>query len=129
MKQSNFAKNYQYFSNDIGPRNSCKDLWNDILTYSLNLNGNWLLSKQVFYHSIAPTAEKNPAKFAGWIKKMVKKSGVRIKSRAEFFHAIDYLTRLEGKRDETGVRQALYHLFESGLDESVYANIALRNSA
>lgn len=129
MRSSNFEKNYLSFNHETEPRNSCKDVWKDILTYSSNLNGNWLLSKDVFYSSIVPTAEKNPAKFAEWMKKMVKKSGVRIKSRAEFLKAINYLSRHQGRSEQLGVRQALYHLFEAGLDESVYSYMALKNSA
>ncbi len=129
MKSNNFAKNYQYFDNNIEPRNNSKELWTDILTYSSNLTGNWLLSKHIFYNSIVPTAEKNPAMFARWVKEMVKKSGIKIKSRAEFVEAMNHLRKLNGKRDKTGIRQALYHLFDAGLDESAYANRALKNSA
>ena len=105
------------------------DLWRDILTYSVNLSGNWMLSKQVFYVCIAPTAEKNPAKFAKWIKEMVNKSDIKIKSRAEFIEAINSLRKLNGKTDKSSVRRAIYQLFQSGLVESLYASRALRNSA
>ncbi len=129
MKSGNFGKNYKYFSNSIGPRNNRRDLWIDILTYSSNMTGNWLLSKQIFYTSILPTAERNPVLFAEWVKEMVEKSGIKIKSKAEFLEALDYLKKFNGKTDKMGIRQALYHLFEAGLGESEYANRALVNSA
>ncbi|OGI02046.1 MAG: hypothetical protein A2Y25_04100 [Candidatus Melainabacteria bacterium GWF2_37_15] len=128
-KSDNFIKNYPASVINIEPRNNSIDLWRDILTYSVNLSGNWMLSKQVFYVCIAPTAEKNPARFAAWIMEMVNKSDIKIKSRAEFIEAIDYLRKLDGKTDKSGIKKALYHLFQSGLAESLYASRALKNSA
>lgn len=129
MKSSSFIKNYNVFNNNIEPRNSSIELWRDILNYSSNLPGNWLLSKHIFYSNIVPTAERSPAKFALWIKEMVKKSGVKIKARSEFIKAINYLIKLEGKADRSGVKRALYHLFESGISDSACSNPILRNSA
>lgn len=117
MNKHNFLKNYQVQNSNIEPRDNSKELWMDILSYSSNLPGNWLLSKQIFYFYIVPTAEKNPARFARWIEEMVVTSGIKIKSRSEFTDAINYLRKLDGKTDKSGVRQALYYLFDSGLGE------------
>ena len=111
----------------IEPRNKSVDLWKDIQTYSSNLAGNWMLSKHIFYFCIVPTAEKNPEMFAKWIKEMVDKSGVKIKAKSEFIEGINYLTNNSGKKNRSGIRRALYHLFRSGLEESIYASRALQN--
>jgi len=129
MKSGNFGKNYKNLSNSIGPRSNRRDLWIDILTYSSNMTGNWLLSKQIFYTSILPTAERNPVLFAQWVHEMVEKSGIKIKSKAEFIEALDYLGKFDGRINKIGIRKALYHLFQAGLGESEYANRALANSA
>ena len=108
-----------YFNNYSGnfkSRNNPIDLWKDMLTYSSNLNGNWLLSKQVFYNCIVPTAEKDPVLFAKWINKMVKKSGVKIKSRADFLEAINYLRKSKHPRNHDEIKRVLYYLLESGLE-------------
>ncbi len=108
-------------------RNNPIDTWVDILNYSSNLHGNWMFSKHIFYTCIVPTAEKNPALFAKWIREMVKKSGTRIKYRSEFLNAIKHLRKINGKVKREDIKQTLYYLLESGLDEPTYARRALDN--
>lgn len=93
-------------------------IWNDIINYSLNLNGNWLFSRHIFYFNIIPTVEKDPAGFAEWVREMVKKSGIRLKSRSGFAKAINLLKKLNAREDKRGIGIALYYLFESGLEEA-----------
>jgi len=104
------------------------DVWKDVLTYSSNLNGNWGISMQVFYESMVPTAQKDPAKFARCMHRMVKSSGLKIKSRAGFIKALLYLRKLKRKTNKNGIKKALFNLFEAGLSEPVYALKALGES-
>lgn len=109
-------------------RNNPIEVWKDILNYSTNLHGNWMLSRHIFYAYIVPTAERNPAQFAEWIKEMVKKSGVKIKSKSEFFLAINYLSKINNSSNKDDIKKALYYLLDSGLEEPVYALHALNNT-
>jgi len=120
FNRDNFSENFEYRNNPI-------DLWKDMLTYSANLNGNWLLSKHVFYNRIVPTAEKNPALFARWIRIMVKRSGIKIKTRSEFLEAIKYLRKIKHSRNHREIKRILYSLLDSGLEEPSYALKALGN--
>ncbi len=130
MGLSYFNKYSENFNESSESRNSPVEVWKDILTYSSSLHGNWLLSKHIFYNYILPTAKKDPVKFAGWIREMVKKSGTKIKSRSEFIAAINSLRRTKGKNDNTTeIKKALYYLLNSGLEEPSYASKALNNSA
>jgi len=122
-----FNKNFGSFSENFESRNNPIDVWKDMLTYSSNLNGNWLLSKQVFYNCIVPTAEKNPALFARWIRIMVKKSGKKIKSRSDFLAAINYLRKIKNSKNHREIKRILYSLLDSGLEEPTYAFNALGN--
>lgn len=120
----------RYFTNNsksFNLRNNPVDAWVDILNYSSNLPGNWMLSKHIFYTCIVPTAEKNPALFAKWIREMVRKSGTKIKSRSEFLEAINNLRKIKGKTHNDEVKKALYYLLDSGLEEPTYAQRALNN--
>ncbi len=108
-------------------RNNPIDTWVDILNYSSNLHGNWLLSKHIFYTCIVPTAERNPALFARWIKEIVQKSGVKLKSQSEFIDAINILSNLNGRTDSSKIKKALYYLFDSGLQEPGCVETALNN--
>ena len=128
MALNYFTKTYKNLSKDFEPRNNPVDLWKDLFTYSSNLNGNWLLSKRIFYDCIVPTAEKNPLQFAKWVKKMVEKSGMKIKSRAEFIEAINYLRKIKNTNNNEEVKIALYYLLDSGLEEPTYALRALNNN-
>ncbi|HSA07161.1 MAG TPA: hypothetical protein P5556_08265 [Candidatus Gastranaerophilales bacterium] len=125
MALSYFMRYSTKFIPDLKSRNNPIDVWKDFLTYSSNLNGNWLYSKQIFYSYILPTAEKNPVQFAKWIKKMVKKSGIKIKSKSEFIEAIKYLSGIKGKNERQDIKKALYSLLNSGLEEPTYALNAL----
>jgi len=122
---NNYSKNLK---KDYYSRNNPIDVWRDIFNYSANLPGNWLFSKHIFYSYILPTAEKNPAKFAKWIRAMVKKSGIKIKSNSEFVEALNHLSRIKGKDDRSEIKKALYYLLDSGLEEPEYAQQALLNS-
>lgn len=114
------------FYSDFEARDNYLDVWKDVLVYSSNLKGNWITSQQVFYESMVPTAEKDPALFARWIKELVKSSGIKIKSRAGFLKSLDYLRKLQ-KNKKRNVKKALFSLFESGLNEPLYAIKALNN--
>lgn len=129
MMFSYFTENSKNFSENFEPRSNSLEVWKDLLTYSSNLSGNWYLSQQIFYNSIVPTAEKDPVKFAKWIKDMVKKSGIKIKSQSEFREAIIYLKKIKGKNDKNEIKKALYYLMESGLEQPIYALKALRNNS
>ncbi|NLF84413.1 MAG: hypothetical protein GX568_10615 [Candidatus Gastranaerophilales bacterium] len=93
------------------------DVWKDILSYSSNLNGNWMFSKEIFYNRLVPTAEKNPELFARWIRIMVKKSGVKIKSRSEYLEALKYLRSIKNRNARNKIRRILYTLLNSGIEE------------
>jgi hypothetical protein len=129
MKSNYFIGYSNDFNADFEARDNYLDVWKDVLLYSSSLHGNWLLSRQVFYESMVPTAEKDPAKFANWISKMVKTSGLKIKSRAGFLRALVYLRRLKRSTDKDEIKKALFNLFDSGLNEPLYAIKALNNQA
>ena len=117
---------HRSFDNMSEVRDNCFDVWNDVLLYSSNLNGNWVLSREVFYRNMVPTAEKDPAKFARWINRLVKTSGIKIKSRAGFIRALNYLRKLNKTSDDADIKKALFNLFEAGLNEPLYASKALK---
>lgn len=127
MKSDKFTGGYGSFD-DFEIRDNCFDVWNDVLRYSSNLNGNWALSREVFYRNMVPTAEKDPAMFARWMNKLVKTSGVKIKSRAGFLQAINYLRKFNDAGDKADIKKALFNLFEAGLNDSLYASKALKTA-
>ena len=129
MGLSYFNKYSENFNGNFKSRNNPEEVWKDFLTYSSSLHGNWLLSKHVFYNYILPTAEKDPVKFARWIREMVKRSGTKIKFRSEFVEAINSLRKIKGRNNTNEIKKALYYLLNSGLEEPAYASKALRNSA
>lgn len=128
MKYKGFVGCCNSFDKNSEVRDNCLDVWNDVLLYSSNLNGNWALSREVFYRHMVPTAEKNPVMFARWMNKLVKSSGLKIKSRAGFVKALDYLRKVK-RKNTIGVKKALFILFEAGLSEPLYAIKALNNKA
>ena len=115
------------FNSNFEERDNYLDVCKDVLLYSSNLNGNWGVSMQVFYKNMVPTAEKDPAKFARWINELVKSSGVKIKSRAGFLKALNYLRKLQKSNNKKDIKKALFSLFEAGLNEPLYALKALNN--
>ncbi len=122
--------NSSYFignSDSFEVRDNYRDVWQDILLYATNINGNWLFSRQVFYENMVPTAENNPAKFARWINELVKTSGVKIKSRAGFIKSLNYLRKIK-RSNRDNVKKALFDLLEAGLDQPLYALRALKKS-
>ena len=119
---------YSSFDDMSKIRDNCFDAWNDVLLYSSNLKGNWGVSREVFYKYMVPTAEKDPAKFARWMNRLVKTSGVKIKSRAGFIKALNYLRKLNKNSDNADIKKALFSLFEAGLNEPLYASKALKAS-
>jgi hypothetical protein len=125
MGLSYLNKQSNNFNKDLECRNNPVDVWKDILSYSSNLNGNWMFSKEIFYNRLVPTAEKNPELFARWIRVMVKKSGVKIKSRSEYMEALKYLRRIKNKNARNKIRQVLYTLLNSGLEEPSSINRVL----
>jgi len=110
---------------DFEEKDSYLDVWKDVLKYSSNLNGNWGVSMQVFYEKMVPAAQKDPAKFARWMHRLVKKSGLKIKSRAGFIRALLLLRKLKRKSNKSSIKKALFNLFEAGLNEPAYAKKAL----
>lgn len=126
--KSNYFVGYSNSNEDFEARDNYLDVWKDVLLYSSNLNGNWLLSRQVFYESMVPTAERDPAAFARWINGLVRASGIKIKSRGGFLRALVYLRRLRKNTDKNDIKKALFSLFESGLNEPTYALKALKNT-
>jgi len=129
MKSNYFIGYGNDFNSNFEERDNCLDVWKDVLLYSSNLHGNWGVSRQVFYKSMVPTAEKDPAKFARWINELVKTSGIKIKSRAGFLRALNYLRKLQKSNDKNEIKKALFSLFEAGLNEPNYALKALKNQA
>ena len=126
--ESNYFIGYSNdFNSNFEERDNYLDVWKDVLLYSSNLNGNWGVSRQVFYESMVPTAEKNPAKFARWINVLVKTSGIKIKSRAGFLKSLNYLRKLQKHATKDDIQKALFNLFEAGLNEPLYALKALKN--
>jgi len=111
-------------------REDCFDLWSDFLTYAQNLNGNWLVSQQVFRTNIVPTAEENPLKFVKWVNEMVKRSGLKIKSRYLYASAIKILRKFKSQenKNKSEVSKAITLLLNAGLNEPFYAEHALLNS-
>src|SRR6056297_973730 len=87
------------FDKNLNCRNNHIDVWTDLFNYSSNLNGNWMRSRQIFYDYILPTAEEDPVQFAKWIRKMVKQSGLKIKSRSEFINSIKSLRNIKNNKD------------------------------
>ena len=128
--ESNYFIGYSNdFNSNFEERDNCLDVWKDVLLYSSNLHGNWGVSRQVFYKSMVPTAEKNPAKFARWINELVKSSGIKIKSRAGFLKSLNYLRKLQKNANKGDIQKALFSLFEAGLNEPHYALKAIKNQA
>jgi hypothetical protein len=126
--KSNCIIGYYYNHNEsFESRDNFVDAWKDIMSYASNLKGNWPLSQLIFYNCIVPTAEKNPEQFAGWIHEMVRKSNIKIKSRALYLSAIRCMKKLKGKRSSTGIKKALYDLLESGLEESIITLKPVKN--
>jgi len=113
-------------ANNFEIRDNYLDVWNDILLYASNINGNWLFSQQIFYETMVPTAEKNPARFARWINEMVKTSGVKIKSRAGFIKSLNYLRKIK-RKNKNNIKMALFEMLESGLNQPLYALRAIKN--
>ena len=125
---SDYFKGYSNdFNSDFEAKDSCMDVWNDVFLYSSNLNGNWIKSQQVFYESMVPAAEKDPAKFARQIHELVKASGIKIKSRGGFIRSLNYLRKIHKKNKRNDIKKALFSLFEAGLNEPLYALKALKN--
>lgn len=116
------------FDNNFEVRDNYLDVWKDVLLYSSCLNGNWVISRRVFYESIVPTAEKSPAVFARWINKLVKTSGLKIKSRSGFLQALKNLRKFHKKNNRSDIKKVLFGLLESGLNEPSYAIKALKIS-
>lgn len=129
MAFSYFTGNSENFSENFEPRNNSLDVWKDLLTYSSNLPGNWHLSQRIFYNCIVPTAEKDPARFAQWVKEMVKQSGIKIKSQSEFKEALIHLNNSQHTENKNEIKKALYYLLDSGLEQPIYALKALRNNS
>lgn len=127
MGLSYINKQSESFNTRTECRNNPIDVWKDILSYSSNLNGNWMFSKEIFYNRLVPTAEKNPELFARWIRIMVKKSGVKIKSRSEYLEALKYLRSIKNKNARNKIRKVLYTLLNSGLEEPSYISRILDN--
>ncbi|MEI8388978.1 MAG: hypothetical protein WCG23_03725 [bacterium] len=128
MKSNYFIGYSNDFNSNFEEKDNYLDVWKDVLIYSSNLQGNWGVSRQVFYESMVPTAEKDPAKFARWINELVKSSGIKIKSRAGFLKSLNYLRKLQKKNNKNEIKKALFSLFEAGLNEPLYALKALKNS-
>lgn len=129
MNSNSFVGHSFDFNSDFEERDNCLDVWKDVLLYSSSLKGNWLISRQVFYKSMVPTAVKHPAKFARWINGLVKTSGIKIKSRAGFLESLNYLRKMTKDTSENDVQKVLFNLFEAGLNEPLYAIKALNNQA
>lgn len=126
----NIAYIDEYFSDKSyreNVRNSYLDLWSDLFLYASNLNGNWLVSQEIFNRHLVPTAEENPVLFAKWVNDMVKISGRKIRCRALFFKYIRFLKRfrLLKKAKKEDISIAITELINAGLDEPVHAKIAL----
>lgn len=129
MSSNYFVGNSFDFNSKFEERDNCLDVWKDVLLYSSSLKGNWLISRQVFYKSMVPTAVKHPVKFARWINELVKTSGLKIKSRAGFLRSLNYLRKMKNNTNENDVQKVLFNLFEAGLNEPLYAIKALNNQA
>jgi len=127
MKSNYFIGYSNDFNSKFEERDNYLDVWKDVLLYSSSLNGNWGVSRQVFYDSMVPTAEKDPAKFARWINELVKSSGIKIKSRAGFLKSLNYLRKLQKNNNKNEIKKALFSLFEAGLNEPLYALKAIKN--
>ena len=129
MKSNYFIGYGNDFNSNFEERDNCLDVWKDVLLYSSSLHGNWGVSRQVFYKSMVPTAEKDPAKFARWMNELVKTSGIKIKSRAGFLRSLNYLRKSQKNNDKNEIKKALFSLFEAGLNEPLYALKAIKNQA
>ncbi|OGH96107.1 MAG: hypothetical protein A2039_07800 [Candidatus Melainabacteria bacterium GWA2_34_9] len=127
MKSNYFIGYGNDFNSNFEERDNCLDVWKDVLLYSSSLHGNWGVSRQVFYKSMVPTAEKDPAKFARWMNGLVKSSGIKIKSRAGFLRSLNYLRKLQKNANKDDIQKALFSLFEAGLNEPLYALKAIKN--
>lgn len=127
MGSDYFAGYSENFNGNFEAKDNYMEVWNDVFLYSSNLNGNWIKSRQVFYESMVPTAEKNPSKFARQIHELVKASGLKIKSRAGFIRALNYLRKIHKKNKRNEIKKALFSLFEAGLNEPLYALKAIKH--
>ncbi len=127
MKSNNYVGYSDEFNKNFEERDNDLDVWKDVFIYSSNLNGNWNISMQIFYKSIVPTAKKDPAKYARWINRLVRASGIKIKSRAGFLKALYYLRKLKKHNNKKYIKKALFSLFEAGLNEPLYALKAINN--
>ena len=108
-------------------RNNHFDLWNDLLMYGENLNGNWLISQEVFRKNIVPTAENDPKQFAKWVDTMVKTSGIKIKSRHAFAKSLKLLRKLKsiGRFNRNELSSVVTELLNSGINQPEFAQNAL----
>lgn len=106
------------------------DVWSDFLQYAENLNGNWLVSQEIFNKNIVPTAEKSPEKFAKWVNEMVKISGTEIKSKKLYSKAMRFIMtyRLFKSFNKKSLSCAITELLESGLKDINYAQKAIEKT-
>lgn len=120
-----FSENYITENTDV--RNSSLQVWDDLFLYASNLRGNWLLSKEIFYKNLLPTAEKDPALFAESVANMVQTSGLKIKYDSTYKKSLNLLRKFRRFRKDKKnfIKRVLTGLFLSGLNEPLYAQSAL----
>ncbi|MFA6989629.1 MAG: hypothetical protein WC197_06130 [Candidatus Gastranaerophilaceae bacterium] len=104
------------------------DLWSDVFEYAKNLNGNWLVSQEIFRKKLVPIAEKDPLKFAKLINDMVKISGVRIKSRQLYARSLRFIRRFKSLKNVSTLElsKALTDMLNAGISDPSFSQRALR---
>lgn len=126
MSTGILSKIYQESQEEYIIRQNAIEVWTDLFRYAKNLNGNWMLSQEIFNTHIAPTALYRPEYFADCVEEMVKVSGLKVKCQSKFKKSIKALKNLKNKTIEADkIIYTLTDMLNAGLYEPLYAEKAL----
>lgn len=119
---------YQEHQDQQTIRQTPLEVWHDLWSYARNLDGNWMVSQEIFNNKLAPAALNSPEYFADCIEEMVKVSGTKVRHHGRFSRAVKILKTLKNKKfDSIAARKALTDILNAGLKEPLIAERALKS--